>query len=148
MKYYTKKWYLNGCVDAPVIDDKTYCEYDTNIHDTKIIKSESREDGSFALIIDTKDIWSNYSEIVFCDYQIITNNNLYGAFCIADEIYVKDDRIEYHLLLWSENIQDANKLGYFTIQAKKVLFYEKDAQNADSLLKEGRFITCKSNTDV
>jgi len=140
MKYYTKKWYLNGCVDRPVIDDETYCEYDSDIHDTKIIRSESRGKDSLALILDTKDIWSNYSEIVFCDCRILTDINLYGAVCLADEIYIKDDGIEYHLLLWSENIPDSNNLGYFTILAKKILFYEKDALHAQSSLPQGRFI--------
>ena len=37
MKYFTKKWYLNGCVDKPIIEDENYFDYDTGIHDLKII---------------------------------------------------------------------------------------------------------------
>lgn len=142
MKYYTKKWYLNGCVDKPVIDDKEYFELDTCIHDAKIINS-IKKDGYYTILIDDKDIWSDYSKIVFHDYDIITHTNLNGAHCLADEIYVREDCIEYHLLIWSENIEDYNNLGYFTIKAKKILFYSSQRnQIKDSLLK-GNFLEIK-----
>ena len=44
MKYFTKKWYLNGCVDTPNIEDSHYYDMDTGIHDLKIVNTVKEKD--------------------------------------------------------------------------------------------------------
>ena len=44
MKYFTKKWYLNGCVDTPNIEDSHYYDMDTGIHDLKIVNAVKEKD--------------------------------------------------------------------------------------------------------
>lgn len=145
MKYFTKKWYLNGCIDKPIIEDEHYYEYDTDIHDLKI-NNTVRKNGDFTIIFDDNDIWSNYSKIVFYDSEIIENVNLIGAYCLADEIYINNDYIEYHLLIWSENIDDFNNLGYFTIKSRKVLFYSSNTQNNAPILS-GSFFEIRKGSE-
>ena len=144
MKYFTKKWYLNGCVDKPIIEDENYFDYDTSIHDLKIINTIQKH-GDFTIMFEDNDIWCNYSKIVFYDSEIITNINLIGAYCLADEIYTRNDYIEYHLLIWSENISDYNNLGYFTIKSKKILFYSSNNQKSAPILS-GNFFEIKNTT--
>ena len=148
MKYFTKKWYLNGCVDKPIIEDENYYDYDTGIHDLKIINS-IQEQGSYTIAFEDNDVWCDYSKIVFLDTEIVNNENLIGAHCLADEIYIMDDYIEYHLLIWSESISDYNNLGYFTIKAKKILFYSSNNQKNAPVLSGSFFEIQKlmDNTD-
>ena len=147
MKYYTKKWYLNGCIDKPVINDDNYFESGISIHDTKIINTKKNDD-CYTIIFDYKDIWCDYHKMSFYDYEIIENINLNGACCLADEMYIKNNIIEYHLLIWSENIKDYNNLGYFIIKAKKCFFYENSESRKEqnnSLFSKGVFI--EADTD-
>lgn len=60
MKYFTKKWYLNGCVDTPNIEDSSYYDMDTGIHDLKIVNAVKEKD-CVTLFFETGDVWSEYS---------------------------------------------------------------------------------------
>ena len=139
MKYFTKKWYLNGCVDTPNIEDSSYYDMDTGIHDLKIVNAVKEKD-CVTLFFETGDVWSEYSKLVFWEPEIVADENLNGAHCLADEIYILKDCIEYHLLIWSEHIQDYNNLGYFTLKAKKILFYTSDDAKKEGAPLCGHFL--------
>lgn len=119
MKYFTKKWYNNGCIfSEKETDYKRYYEKnkyqfpktyrDISLHDAEIIsiKKDRHRLSIKILLSDHKQA----IRITLKDQNIIEICDLKDKICLADEFYIENDSFEFHLLLSDEK----NELFYFT----------------------------------
>lgn len=128
MKVFTKEWYLNGCKNSvlsnEILNGNLPDWYnDFNIHDCKIISLLPNDNRGEKMILqfDTSGSICEFRGLVFWDFLIKERCDVLNAFCIADELYHKNNgRYEYHLLLQMFSKSGKSLLSYLTINCKKI----------------------------
>ena len=123
MKVFTKEWDLFGKYSDEKVQDylsyekkflpKWYNEF--SIHDNRIIQVIKTKD---LLILDSvyDDSLSTKYQLKFYNPTIIEDCEMENAWCLVDELYINENKCEYHLLVEDSN---GNK-NYFTVKCSDI----------------------------
>ena len=127
MRYYTKEWYQNGCPQLTVPDSSfgTLPPWyrDFSVHDCRVLSRLPAEPRGAELVLhlDNAGAFTSCTVLRFEDYILKEACNTENAFCIADELYHKENgRYEYHLLLQQFPKSGRPQLDYLTINCKSI----------------------------
>lgn len=136
MKIFTKDWYENGGNIVPeanliLLQNDTLPDWYKNftISDCKIVSNKPvKEKGDlFEIVLDNSGGFCKYNKIIFKNYIIKENCNIFGSFCIEHELYhKKNGRFEYHLLLQKIGRKNHYTLDYFTINCEQITVQTED----------------------
>lgn len=137
MKFFTKDWYLNECEYSEKLDEywklfelnekhlPKWYNRDFSLHDEQIVNTEiitlNNNVKKLVLYIDCCDEYNEVQYLEFENFTIIENCPLIHSYCIADEVYVKENGMfEFHLLLQNFQNENDDNLFYFTISCEKM----------------------------
>lgn len=126
MKIFTKEWALFGSHhDKKVLDylnyektilPKWYNEF--SVHDNQIVEVIRKENVIIFNAEYDDDKHTKYQFILY-DPTIIEDCEIDNAWCLYDELYIDNDKCEYHL-----SVEDSNGVtSYFTVECSNIELY-------------------------